>query len=32
MQNAPTAEDFDQMSDVEIESTLLAARKLRAGR
>jgi hypothetical protein len=31
-QAAPTAEDLDQMSDAEIESTLLAARKLRAGR
>jgi hypothetical protein len=31
-QDGPTAEDLDQMSDAEIEQTLLAARKLRAGR
>jgi hypothetical protein len=31
-QAAPTAEELDQLSDAEIESTLLAARKLRAGR
>ncbi len=29
-QDAPTAEDFDQMSDEEIEKTLTEARKLRA--
>src|SRR4029077_3270239 len=30
-QPAPTTEELDQLSDAEIETTLLAARKLRAG-